>query len=78
LDGVKVAIVFRELEEGTVDVSFRSVPAVDVSRVATKFGGGGHPQAAGCLLEGTLEETEERIVSSVKALMEKQPADQVR
>lgn len=78
LDGVKVAIVFRELEEGIVDVSFRSVPAVDVSRVAADFGGGGHPQAAGCLLEGTLEEAEERIVSSVSALVEEQSVDQVR
>lgn len=78
LDGVQVAIVFRELEGGVVDVSFRSVPGVDVSRVAAEFDGGGHPQAAGCLMQGTLGEAAERIVHAVKAITEQQASDQVR
>lgn len=78
LDGVRVAIIFRELEEGLVDVSFRSVPGVDVSRVAAAFDGGGHPQAAGCLVQGTLEEVTERILSSVKGITEEQTAKHVR
>ncbi|MFO7919157.1 MAG: bifunctional oligoribonuclease/PAP phosphatase NrnA [Anaerolineae bacterium] len=78
LDGVQVALVFRELEEDMIDVSFRSVPSVDVSRVAAAFDGGGHPQAAGCLVQGTLEEAMEHIIHSVKAITEQQTANHVR
>ncbi len=78
LDGVQVAIIFRELEKDMIDVSFRSVPGVDVSRVAAAFGGGGHPQAAGCLVQGTLKETTERIVHSIEAITKQQTADHVR
>jgi phosphoesterase RecJ-like protein len=35
---------------------------VNVARIAEKFGGGGHRNAAGCTLEGELEEAERTIV----------------
>ncbi|MEA3408212.1 MAG: bifunctional oligoribonuclease/PAP phosphatase NrnA [Chloroflexota bacterium] len=78
MDGVKVAIVFREFEEGMIDVSFRSVPDIDISVIATRFGGGGHPQAAGCLLRGTLEEITEHIVSAARAITNRQIPNEAR
>jgi oligoribonuclease NrnB/cAMP/cGMP phosphodiesterase (DHH superfamily) len=39
------AIVWREMT-GTVKVSLRSASAVDVAKIAKKFGGGGHKRAA--------------------------------
>ena len=48
--GVEVAGVIRELPVGAgprAKVSLRSSPKVDVSAIARRFGGGGHPQAAG-------------------------------
>lgn len=55
LAGVEVAFFVRETHEGTLKASLRSKQFVDVSRLAGKFGGGGHRRAAGCTLEGPLE-----------------------
>ncbi|MBN1946570.1 MAG: bifunctional oligoribonuclease/PAP phosphatase NrnA [Bradymonadales bacterium] len=50
--GVEVAGQLRELEHNRYRVSFRSRGRVDVARLAQKFGGGGHQNAAGCTIEG--------------------------
>jgi len=52
VEGTRVAVLVRELlsddREGMRKVSLRATDgSVDVSRVARRFGGGGHPQAAG-------------------------------
>lgn len=49
--GVDVSFVLRELEDGHTRVSLRSKGAVDVSVIAGRFGGGGHPGASGCTME---------------------------
>lgn len=51
----QVAIVFRQIDRDRVEVGFRAVPGVDVSQVAVRLGGGGHPQASGTTLTGDLE-----------------------
>lgn len=63
----KVVIVFTEQEDRTVDVGLRSVPGWDVAQVALRLGGGGHPQAAGCTLEGDLDQVRERVLSEVRS-----------
>ncbi len=52
--GVEAAILIREEEPQTYKVSMRSNGIVNVSRIAVYFGGGGHVQAAGCTMEGSL------------------------
>lgn len=44
--GPKIAIIWRQMEN-IVRVSLRSTPKVNVALLAQKYGGGGHPQAAG-------------------------------
>jgi bifunctional oligoribonuclease and PAP phosphatase NrnA len=63
----RVAVVFNELEDGKVEVDFRSRPGYDVAAVALSLGGGGHPQAAGCNLTGSLAEAEARVLPLVQA-----------
>ncbi len=63
----RVVIVFSELDNGTVDVGLRSVPGWDVAQVALRLGGGGHPQAAGCTLEGDLEQVRTRVLAEVRS-----------
>lgn len=63
IDGVEVALFFKETETGAVRVGFRSKERVDVSQLAREFGGGGHPRAAGCTVAGPLTEVVERIVA---------------
>ncbi len=64
-EGAMVACVFKELPENRVKVSLRSKGGFDVSQVASKFGGGGHTVAAGCLVEGELEKVRKRVLSEV-------------
>jgi phosphoesterase RecJ-like protein len=61
IEGVEVGILFKELRPGEIKLSWRSTTAVDVSKLAANFGGGGHARAAGCNINGPLE----KIVSEV-------------
>lgn len=67
--GVEVAVLFRELEPGKIKVGFRSKGKVNVSRLTEAFGGGGHHNAAGCTLAGTLEEVRAIITSHVEQVL---------
>lgn len=71
LKGVKVALTFKELSPGLVKVSLRSKGEVDVSQIASAFQGGGHPNAAGCLLAGELEEAQEKVLAEVRKALRK-------
>jgi phosphoesterase RecJ-like protein len=67
-----VILVFRELGSGMIRVNLRAkVRGLDISCVARDFGGGGHPQASGCVLQGTLEEVEERVLLRVKSSLDR-------
>ncbi len=48
----EVAIVARQTDDTTWQVSLRSHGAVDVAAVVGRFGGGGHPRAAGFTFTG--------------------------
>lgn len=56
IEDAKVSVVFVEQPNGKVKVSWRAVPGVDVSQVASQFGGGGHPAAAGAELSGKIQD----------------------
>ncbi|MCR5733067.1 MAG: bifunctional oligoribonuclease/PAP phosphatase NrnA [Lachnospiraceae bacterium] len=51
--GVEVAIFMYELHRREYKISMRSNGKVDVAKIATLFGGGGHVRAAGCTMNGT-------------------------
>lgn len=51
--GVEVAIFGYEIEKDLYKVSLRSKKKIDVSKIASYFGGGGHVRAAGCTMAGT-------------------------
>lgn len=51
-EGIEVAILLNERTPGEYKVSMRSNDVVDVSAIASYFGGGGHVRAAGCSIEG--------------------------
>ncbi len=70
--GVKVAAIFEEVDGGRVRVSLRSKDRrVNVSDIARKFEGGGHPMAAGIRVRGELAEVRRAVLEEiVKALPE--------
>ncbi len=52
----EVAALVKELQAGGFKVSLRSRGSVDVGAIAGAYGGGGHHNAAGFTMAGTLEE----------------------
>jgi bifunctional oligoribonuclease and PAP phosphatase NrnA len=57
-----IAVVFKEMDNGTVEISLRSKPGFDVSQVAFSVGGGGHKQASGATIPGPLAAARARIM----------------
>ncbi len=51
IEGVRMALLFREISQGRVKVSLRSVGDVDVAAFAKPYGGGGHTKAAGSVAD---------------------------
>ena len=66
LQGVEVAVFFREMPDGRYRVSLRSKGKLNVSDVAEQFGGGGHMCAGGCSVEGPLSIAVARVMSQLK------------
>jgi len=72
VETVEVALYLRERSDGVFKMSLRSRNGVDVSKIALSFGGGGHPYAAGALLEGPLEKALKKALDACrKAIREK-------
>ncbi len=64
--GVEVALFLHETETDKYKVSFRANNKVDVNKVASFFGGGGHIKASGCTIEGKLEDVIEQLTKKIK------------
>lgn len=73
LQGVEVAICFREVQDDQVKVSFRSKKWCDVSRLAMRFGGGGHARAAGCTFRGSLQAAKDAVLAAAREALEAAP-----
>ena len=69
LEGVDICLLFKERLDrcNHVRVNLRSNGKVDVNRIASHFGGGGHKTASGITLNGvSLGEAEKKILSYVR------------
>ncbi len=67
---IEAVALLKESAPGVYRTSLRSKGDVNVARVAEKFGGGGHRNAAGCTLHGAWEEAEAIIVRHLQAAIE--------
>jgi bifunctional oligoribonuclease and PAP phosphatase NrnA len=66
-----LAVVYmREVAPENYRVSLRSKGDINVARVAERFGGGGHRNAAGLRLEGDWDEKERELVGAVREAIE--------
>lgn len=64
--GVKLAALLRENTDGTLKCSLRAIDGGAVDGVAASFGGGGHRLAAGCTLQGPLDEAYNRVLAALE------------
>ncbi|MCB8977681.1 MAG: bifunctional oligoribonuclease/PAP phosphatase NrnA [Ardenticatenaceae bacterium] len=69
-----ISAVLLEMNDGTVRVGFRCNPPYSVSELALNLGGGGHPLAAGCSLDGPLDKAEALVVAMSKETIRQQQA----
>ena len=70
MSGVRVVMLFRELRQGRIKVSLRSKDELDVHGLATAFGGGGHRNASGIVIEDTLENVARTITDRATSLLD--------
>ena len=68
-DEAKIAAVFTEMPDGKVECSFRALPGYDVAQIAFELGGGGHPPAAGCTVDGDLPGVRRRVVDMLQEVV---------
>ena len=64
--GVEAAAFLRELPEGLIRTSLRSKGEANVAAIASRLGGGGHENAAGCTLEGPLDRALKEILRELR------------
>ena len=62
ISGVEISIFFLETEDKKVKISFRSKSGQVINGLANRFGGGGHPTAAGAFVEESLDKTIPRVI----------------
>ena len=66
IEGVETSVTIRELEDGACKLSVRTSGGLNATRVCALLGGGGHAAAAGCTVDGTLEQAESAILDAIR------------
>ena len=66
IEGVEVSVVMKQRSNGSWKASLRSNRDVNVQKICSVFGGGGHERAAGCSFGSAgLDEAKQRIISAI-------------
>jgi len=63
--GHKISAILKQKQDG-IHVSFRSKAEYDVSKIAAKFGGGGHKNAAACSIIDGIGVAEKQVIEAIK------------
>lgn len=66
IEGVRVGITLRQQPTGSYKVSVRTEVGVDAAQICAHLGGGGHKQAAGCEILGSMENAKAALLSEVE------------
>ncbi len=69
VDDKDIVVLFVEQANGHVKVSWRARPGLDVSQIALRFDGGGHPAAAGADIPGDLETVRQQVLEATQAAL---------
>jgi bifunctional oligoribonuclease and PAP phosphatase NrnA len=59
--GINVAILIKEITNQQYKISMRSKGNTDVAQICNHFGGGGHQNAAGCIIDGSIMQVKDRL-----------------
>lgn len=72
IEGVLAGITIKEKAEGCYKISVRTNGALNASDICAAFSGGGHKNAAGCSIEGNLQDIKNSILTVVKRMLDAQ------
>ncbi len=71
IEGVEVGVVFKQRGNGSWKASLRSNSNVNVQKICSVFGGGGHIKAAGCSFSGlSLDEAKKQLTDEIGKALE--------
>lgn len=68
VQGIEIAVFYSQLNGNGFKISLRSKGKLNVEKVAKKFGGGGHVNAAACRIEGDIDSVKSKIMEAIKEL----------
>ena len=68
--GAEIAATFREAEPDRCKLSLRSVSGVDARALASRFGGGGHKNAAGATLHEPVDSAMEKVIAAMGDILD--------
>ncbi len=71
IEGVELGVTIKQKEKDVFKISVRSSEEINASEICEKFDGGGHARAAGCTIEGTLEEVKAALLPELKKAVER-------
>jgi len=66
--GIDIAMLYTQMDENQYKLSLRSKGKVNVEKIARRFGGGGHINAAACRIDGDIETIQSQVLEAVKEL----------
>ena len=69
ISGVEGVALLREREDGKTKVSLRSRGEADVEKVARRYGGGGHKNAAGFVLDNGPDAVRDEVVTALSEVL---------
>ena len=70
IEGVEVGVFLKVKGENEIKASLRSNSYVDVSQIASLFGGGGHIRAAGLTINDTLKNAKASIIGAIQKVID--------
>jgi bifunctional oligoribonuclease and PAP phosphatase NrnA len=68
---IQAVVFFKEWDKDQYRISLRSKGNIDVGEVAKQFGGGGHKNASGCTIVGSLASVRQQVMPLVQAAIER-------
>ena len=74
VEGVIAGITVKQTDDDEFKISMRTYDPLDASQICSKLGGGGHKNAAGATVKGSLEQVKKSILEAVGSVMEQTDA----
>lgn len=68
-EGVEIGITIKQRHADVFKLSVRTTEEIDASAFCKRFNGGGHIRAAGCEIQGTLEQVKAKVLNEVREVL---------